>query len=137
MSKINIASNSYITLEYYPEGKYLYHTIHQPISGQPNAFKDVLNAGTEALKEYGLDKWLSDDRNNGPLPKEILDWAANEWYVRTIEAGWKYWANVVTHDVNAAGTLVPVIHQLSSLGLRMQVITDVNRAIEWLNAMSN
>lgn len=135
MSPIELVNNEYITLEYYPDRKLVYHTIHKPIGNQVEMFQNAMNAGTEALKKYGCCKWLSDDRKNGPLPAEIIQWGFEDWNPRTIKAGWKYWANVVPHEVAAAGTLAPVIEDLYQLGLRMQVFTSTEDALRWLDSM--
>lgn len=133
MSGIVLASNDYITLEYRPDEQMVFHTVHQPIGiEQVPLLKDALNAGTEAMGKYGGYKWLSDDRLNGPLPPEMVEWGATDWNPRTIAAGWKYWANVVPHELVAAGTLMPLIDNLHTLGLRMQVFTNVDDALNWL-----
>jgi len=131
MSTITIVKNDYITVEYWDDKKIIYHVIHQPIDGE--TFKAALNAGTEALAKYSVDKWLSDDRKNGPLAPENLDWALNDWSPRTIAAGWRFWANVVPQELAAAGTLIPVIDHYFEIGLRMMVFSDVEKAIEWLD----
>lgn len=135
MTAISIVKNEYITLEYLPDKKLIYHIIHKPIGGEPEMLKDALNAGTEALKKYGVCKWLSDDRKNGPLPPEVLEWGFSDWNARTIAAGWKYWANVVPQEMAAAGTLAPVIEDVYRYGLRMMVFTKVDEAFEWLDTL--
>lgn len=133
MSGIVLVSNDYITLECYPDQQLIYHTVHQPIGpDQAQMLKDTLNTGTEALRQYGATKWLSDDRKNGPLPPEMAEWGATDWNPRTIAAGWKYWANVVPHELAAAGTLLPIIENLHTLGLRMRVFTSLEEAQQWL-----
>jgi hypothetical protein len=131
MPEIIIVSNKFITVRYLDDQKIIYHTVHEPIPDQP--LKDALNAGTEALREYGACKWLSDDRKNGPVSPEIAEWGRQDWNPRTIAAGWKYWANVVPEEVAAAGALAPVIENLFNLGLRMMVFTDLESAFEWLD----
>jgi hypothetical protein len=133
MSSIIIAHNEFMTLEYLPDKKIIYHTIHQPIGGQP--LRDVLNAGTETLARYGACKWLSDDRKNGPLSEEDREWGYNDWNKRTIGVGWKYWALVVPKALVDAGTMQPTIAALFELGLRLQVFTNVEDAFQWLESM--
>jgi hypothetical protein len=134
MAGIILVSNDYITLEYRPTEQLIYHTVHKPIGAdQTPLLMDALNTGTEALKKYGIYKWLSDDRKNGPLPDELVTWGFNDWNPRTIAAGWKYWANVVPVQLAAAGTLIPVIEDLYKRGLRMQVFTSVEEALHWLS----
>lgn len=134
MSKITIVHNEHITVEYLTDKKIIHHTVHQPVGG--TIFRDALNAGTDALIKYGAVKWLSDDRLNGPVPQDVVDWGFNDWNLRTIKGGWKYWAVVVPQEILNAGSLTPVIDNLYSLGLRMMVFTDLDEAFKWLDKMS-
>lgn len=131
MSEIVLVENKYITVKYLDDKKIIYHTVHEPIPDQP--LKDALNAGTDALKEFGVCKWLSDDRRNGEVSEEIVRWGNESWNPRTIAAGWKYWANVVPEEVVAAGALAPIIDNLFKMGLRMMVFTDLESAFKWLD----
>jgi len=133
MSPIIIVDNEYITVQYVPDKKFIYHTVHKPISDEP--LKEALNAGTEALRQYGACKWLSDDRKNGPLSEEMVAWGLQDWDPRTVSYGWKYWANVVPVDVASAGTLMPVMEILQDMGLRMMVFTTIEDAIRWLDSL--
>jgi hypothetical protein len=136
MSRIMIVVNEYITVEYISDKKLIYHTVHKPMGiDQAQLLRDSLNAGTDALRDYKVSKWLSDDRKNGPLPAEVIQWGFSDWNPRTIKAGWKYWANVVPSELAAAGTLMPVIDDLHKLGLRMRVFTTVEDALKWLEEM--
>ncbi len=134
MTPITIAENEFMTVQYIPDKKMIFHTVHKPITND-NALKDALNAGTDALIQYGVCKWLSDDRKNGPLSQEMVEWGLNDWDRRTIAGGWKYWANVVPDDVASAGTLLPVIEILFEMGLRMMVFTTLEDAMRWLDSM--
>jgi hypothetical protein len=137
MSKIIIYNTEHITVEYWPDKKFIFHTIHQPMSGHLPIFKEALNAGTEALQKYKVSKWLSDDRKNDQLTPEGNEWAFGDWQPRTMKVGWKYWASVVPQDLAAAGTLTGVIDHLYQLGLRMMVFTNVEEAIAWLDKMAD
>lgn len=130
MSHIEIVDNEYITITYLPDEGIIYHTIHQPVGGQP--LRDAINAGTDALEKYGAIKWLSDDRKNGPLAPDDLEWGFTHWNKRAIAAGWKYWAMVVPEEMAAAGTLSETMSDLVGLGLRAMVFTDPDKALDWL-----
>jgi hypothetical protein len=134
MSEIIVLDNEYITLRYLPDKKMLYHTVHKPISGQPQ--RDALSVGFDALQKYGISKWLSDDRNNGPVSEEDMAWATANLR-RPIEAGWKYWALVVPQMVVAAGAMIPTIQTLYNFGLRMEVFSKLEEAFEWLDHLEN
>lgn len=131
MQSIIIADNEFLTLRYVPDKKMVYHTIHKPITDD-EVLKATLDAGTEALQRYGICKWLSDDRLNGPLSPTFLEWSATNWQPRTIACGWKYWANLVPREMVAAGTLIPVIENLYGMGLRMMVFADMEEALNWI-----
>ena len=133
MSEVVLVDNEFITVKYLDDKKIIYHTIHKPFPDQ--VLKDALNAGTDALIEFGACKWLSDDRKSGPISPELMEYGREEWHPRTIAAGWKYWANVVPEELVAAGSLTPVIENLYNLGLRMMVFTDLDSAFQWLDGM--
>ncbi len=133
MSPVIVVDNEYLTVQYLRDKRIIYHTIHKPLPDQ--SMKDAMNAGTEALRQYGACKWLSDDRKNGPVSRVLAEWGFNDWNPRTIAAGWKYWANVVPEAVVSAGALLPVMDDLYKLGLRMMVFTDLQEAFEWLGRM--
>ena len=135
MSELIIVDNEFIAVKYLGDRGVIYHTIKKPIPDQ--SFKDALNAGTRALQENDVCKWLSDDRRNGLLSPELVEWSRVEWSPRTMAAGWKYWANVVPVEVASAGSLTPVIENLYELGLRMMVFTDVDSAFEWLDSLES
>jgi hypothetical protein len=136
MLPIIIVDNESVTLQYLPDKRTIYHVIHKPIP-EDDVLKAFLDAGTEALKKHGACKWLSDDRKNGPLSPTFLKWSATDWQPRTIAAGWKYWANVVPHEMAAAGTLMPVIDNLYEMGLRMVLFSDLEKAFEWLDKIED
>lgn len=134
MTRVIVFDSEYITVEYVPDKQMIYHIVHKPVAENLKVFQDALNAGTDALKRYGVVKWLSDDRKNGPLPPEQFEWLeTSNWNLRTIQFGWKYWANVVPEDLAAAGTLTPIIEDLFTRGLRMNVFTSVESAQKWLD----
>ena len=135
MSKVTIFDDEYITLKYLPDKKMLFHTVH-PVSGQP--LRDALLAGYEAIQKYGISKWLSDDRKNGPMSQEDREWGNKNLNKRAEEIGWKYWALVVPEVVVAAGSMLPTIEALYQLGnLRVQVFSNTDDAIEWLDGFED
>ena len=129
MLPITVVDNEYITLQYLPDKKIIYHTVHKPIQAQ--LFKEALDAGGVVLRQNGACKWLSDDRKNGPLSREMIA-GPKIWGPGMIAAGWKYWALVVPKEVISAGTLVPVVQTLFELGLRTMVFSNLENAFEWL-----
>lgn len=137
MQNVTIYDSEYITVEYWPHKKLIYHKIHKPLGDHLEVFKEALNAGSAALEKYKLTKWLSDDRANDSLTEEGNEWTLKDWQPRTMKAGWKYWAGIVPQDVIAAGSLIPVMEIMFELGLRMMVFTDIEQAIAWLDKVES
>jgi hypothetical protein len=133
MAEVVIVDNEFITVRYLDDKRIIYHTVHKPIAGQP--LRDALVAGTEAMKTYGACKWLSDDRLNGPLTQEDIEWGFNNWNLPTIKAGWKFWALVVPTELIAAGSLTFTINSLYDLGLRVMAFDNLEEAMAWLDKM--
>ena len=132
MAKVILYASEYITVEYHPDDKLIFHQVHRPIGKQSKILKEALNAGTEAMKKHGIHKWVSDDRRNDALDPDLETWGNTVWIPKTIEAGWKYWANVVPEDIHAAGSLVPAIEGLHKFGLKMRVFVEVEDAFKWI-----
>jgi hypothetical protein len=130
MPDIILMDNEFITLKYLPEKKIIFHTIHQPIGGQP--LRDALLCGYDMLQHFGASKWVSDDRLNGPMSQEDREWGNANLNARAKEAGWKYWALVVPKAVVAAGAMIPIIDLLFKQGLRMMVFSEVEDAFKWI-----
>ena len=131
MPPIVILDNEYITIKYLPDKKIIYHTVHQPFGGQP--LRDALIAGFDALQYYKVCKWLSDERKNGPMSADDVEWGNKNLNQRAMEVGWKYWALVVPEQIVAAGAMRPAIDILYELGLRMMVFSSVEEASGWLD----
>jgi len=123
----------YITVKYDAKHEAIHHTCHKLVTGEN--LRNALLAGTDGLIKYGACKWLSDDRLNGPLTPEDIEWSNANWSPPTIEAGWKYWALVVPAEVVAAGSLIPVMNHWYEMGLRMMVFDSLEKATEWLDSM--
>jgi hypothetical protein len=133
--KLTVYSTPFITVDYYPEDKLVYHTIHKPMGmDELVMLQEALTAGADTLIKHGGTKWLSDDSRNGPTPIEILEWGNIHWSPRLIKNGWKYWATVVPDELHAAATMAPIIDELFTRGIRMNVFTDVQKALDWLNS---
>lgn len=128
MSEVTIVDTEYMTLKYLKDKRIVCHTVHKPVNGQ--ALCEVLHAGTETLIKYNACKWLSDDRRNGAL--SMIDSDFCEWSRRTIDRGWKFWALVVPQVMSDASSMLPIVNELSLLGLRIMVFTTPEAAMTWL-----
>lgn len=132
MSPMTIIDNEYATLWYHPEHKIVHHKFHKFIHGQ--AFRDILDTGYQTMKQYGANKWLSDDRNNSALPPADGQWAIEDWQPRVIAVGWKFWAIVMPEKVVGQMNMRQFIKQNADAGVAVQVFTDADEAMTWLVA---
>jgi hypothetical protein len=132
MSKTTLIDTDYVTLWHDPVKKIVHHQFHKYIYGQQ--FRNVLEKGLEVFKEKGVQKWLSDDRNNSALPTEDGDWAQNNWVPRMIAAGWKYWAIVLPEKVIGQMNMQHFIEENTKLGVTVQVFSDPDKARTWLES---
>jgi hypothetical protein len=133
MLRTTILDTDYATLWYYPEEKIVYHVFHKYIYGQE--FRDVLEKGTAIFKQYGAQKWLSDDRLNSALPPADVDWSMNDWFPRAFASGWKYWAIVMPDKVAGQMNMNRFMKRYIELGLNIQVFDDSAEALKWLQSV--
>src|SRR5580658_9821889 len=77
MPTITILATKELTLSYHEEAKIVHHELHR----YPGAstLEAALERGLSVLREHGAQKWLSDDRNGGALPKAHHEWAETDW----------------------------------------------------------
>lgn len=130
-NRVTLLDNEYASLWYYPDDHIIHHQFHQPIAD--DAFRSVLMAGLELMREEGVHKWLSDDRNNSILSAEDSAWSQDYWLPRALEAGWKYWA--VLPPRKARGRInMERLMEFVGLGTRVeiQLFSDPDAAWQWL-----
>ena len=131
MSKLIVIDNEFVTLLYHSDKQFVHHTIHQPIDGQ--VFRFLLTQGRELLENHSATKWLSDNRGMAPLTPADMEWSTTEWIPCTLEAGWKYWALVVSNESQARANLAPVVNTFYDQGLQIMIFTNLEEAVEWLD----
>lgn len=132
MLTTTLLDNDQVTLLYYPEHRMVHHTIHQ--TPATPMLREMLNLGTEALRENRADKWLSDDRKLGGLTEEDNRWGEEVWFPQTQAAGWKYWALVVPDGDEARGSMIKLVQHYNSQGVVTRVFVDLEQALEWLKS---
>lgn len=130
MSRITALENAHISLWFYPDIKIVHHQIHRYTSGA--LLREANEKGVELLQQHGACKWLSDDRNNGPLPPEDLAWAHDNWTPRAIKAGWKYWALVIPEKAVAKMNMKRFQAEFAQAGVTVQTFNDPESAMAWL-----
>jgi hypothetical protein len=130
MNKVVVVDNALITVWVHPEQKLISHLMKAYCFGPE--FREGLTKGTDAMKQYKATKWLSDDRNGGPIPKEDEDWAHSTWLPRTIAVGWKHWAMVMPAKVIGQIKIGRIMKQYAELGLNTRMFSEPDEAIRWL-----
>lgn len=130
MAYQTVIENEWATIRYNDAERYLYHTFHKPITGEP--FRTVMNAGLAFLEQHKVGKWLSDDRLNGDFTPEDIEFALADWGPRAAAAGWKYWALVVPESLAGRESMSSIIMAFAQLGVRMMVFTDLDKAKAWV-----
>lgn len=118
------------TIWYHSEEKIVHHKIHKYMYDQE--FKDFLLLGTKTMKEKGAHKWLSDDQTNMAISKEHMEWGAREWFPKTIEAGWKYWAIVKPRNVIGQLDLEKMAKDYGSQGVEVRFFENSDEGFRWL-----
>jgi hypothetical protein len=130
MGKTVFEDNEYGTMWYYPEDKIVHHQYKKFMSG--DVFHNFLLKGTEAMKKFGLTKWLSDDRENPVLTTEDIKWGETNWFPQTLQAGWKYWAIVQPKAAIAKMNTDKIVEQYGKAGIVAKYFTDPDEAYRWL-----
>jgi hypothetical protein len=133
--RITKIENEYANLWYYPNEHIIHHQFLQPVFGE--IFHSVLMTGLDLMKQYGAQKWLSDDRLNSSLPAEDSAWSQDYWLPRAFQAGWKYWA--VLPPIKARGRIN--MERLTEFvgkrrGMEIEIFSDPDEAWQWLYRQS-
>jgi hypothetical protein len=132
MDKEVVLENEYITVWYHNSTKIVHHQIHKFIEG--NELQIAFDAGAAVLEKNEAKKWLSDDRKLPVMKPEDLQWTSTVWRPRVIKAGWKYWA--IIHSEKSVGKMVmnKIIKAYADLGVTLQIFTDPDEALKWLES---
>ena len=126
-----IMETSKVRLVFHESEKIIHHQIHEPLSD--DELKEMLLRGAELFEENGLEKWLSDDRKQGPISEEIERWGQEVWNQRMFDAGWKYWALVLPKEALGPDNKVrSLIFTFSKIGGAMKLFSDADLAMKWL-----
>ena len=127
---IRVFDSESVTVWYHPDTKIVHQQFHRFVYGR--AFRDALNAGAEAMQTYGAQKWLSDDRQNGPLGHRDLEWAEGDWFPRVQAAGWKYWAIVPPQAGHGQVRTQETAQAPTERGVTTKLFSNPREAMAWL-----
>lgn len=98
--------------------------------------RSAFNSGYEQLKQENGNKWLSDNRGLPVYKQEDIEWINEDWFLRMLKAGWKYWALV--EPESAIGLMVMKKFAFyTDQGIILQVFKNTEEGFAWLNSSSN
>lgn len=104
--------------------------MHKICHGKP--FRQALEAGMQAMRQHRAISWLSDDRQNGPLPDHDEAWATTVWFPQTKAAGWKHWAMVLPERAVGKLNVKRYVEMYRQRGIEARMFTDPAPAFAWL-----
>jgi hypothetical protein len=125
-----LVDNEFATLWCDPDKKIIHHKIKKWAFG--TNLRNILDKGCDALKANSCTKWLSDDRLNGVLKPDDEEWARNNWFPRTLKAGWKHWAVVLPEKVVGQMNMKRFTEDYSKAGINAMLFSDSDSAMKWL-----
>jgi hypothetical protein len=131
--KITVVDDAYYTAWCYPTKRLIHHQFHKYCYG--DVFRTNLIKATEAFETYNCFKWLADDRNfSGALHQDDWEWGAVNFTPRAVEAGWKYYAMVLSEKAIAMMRQNQLVEYFASKGVRTQLFTKLEEAEEWIDS---
>jgi hypothetical protein len=133
VATIKVLDSEHATLWFHEESGVVHHQFKKYVYGAP--FREVLERGLDLMNEKKARKWLSDDRKNSALIPQDAEWAQSDWSPRVHAAGWKYWAIVLPENVIGKMNMQQFIDDQSSGGVTVQVFSDPNQALGWLESV--
>jgi hypothetical protein len=130
MTTTTLIDADYATLQFYEDTGIVHHKLFNKITSPQ--LKEVLDCGVDLLKQHQAIKWLSDNRDIDPHDEEVTAWINDDWLPRAVQAGWKYWALVVPHDIKARMNMTEFVNSFYHHGIRVMVFSQLDEAMEWL-----
>jgi hypothetical protein len=98
----------------------------------PSEMAAVLEAGLQALTEYGGSRWLADGRNMKDVKHSDQDWIVQEFFPRALAAGLKRVALVIPKSVVAMKTVDQLVQRLPAAKVEVAYFPSVDEARSWL-----
>jgi hypothetical protein len=111
----------YLRLDYYPGAR------------SESQFQALLTHAQQAMKRHGWSKMLVNQQDMSAFTASEEAWMANEWLPRAVqEAGYRYGAIVVAHNVFARLSMTGVVMTSRKLGHVYRSFEHETEAITWL-----
>jgi hypothetical protein len=112
---------NYLRLDYYPGIR------------SETQFQALLTHAQQAMKRHGWSKMLVNQQEMSALTAGEETWMVNEWLPRAVQdAGYRYGAVVVAHNVFARLAMTSVVMTSRKLGHLYRSFEHENEAIDWL-----
>jgi hypothetical protein len=128
-----IHDSRWITIWYHHDARIIHHQIHDFLRGAP--LREAFSKGTSVMKQHGATKWLSDDRLLSVMPPEDQQWAEQEWFPRTRQAGWRYWAIIKPEKAVSDLSLRRHGANWSAAGVLTEMFATPAEAWSWLRGV--
>ncbi len=130
MPDIVALDNEFVTVAYDPEAGIVHHEMHRFVVSA--IFRQALDAGLELMRTHRASKWLSDDRRNGALSNDDVEWARLDWRPRALAAGFRTWAMVLPEVVVGKMRTRRIVEDARRSGLTVEIFDDPVAARRWL-----
>jgi hypothetical protein len=122
--------NEYVTVACNPETGIVEHVTHRFLVSE--VFRQALLAGLELMRAHGATKWLSDERLNGAISNEDVEWGAAVWRPRAVALGLTCWALVLPRSTFGSARARRIVEEERSWGLPCEVFEEREAARRWL-----
>lgn len=130
MPTVTLWDTPKIVVVHHVEQRIIHHEIRQYCYGA--AFRDALTAGVEAMEQHRADRWLSDDRNNGPVAPEDDEWINAVWFPRAVAAGWRWWALIPPVGMVGQMNVARTAKLFAQHGITVETFASKESAWSWL-----
>ncbi len=129
--RIVALENEYVTVVCDPEAGIVEHVTHRFLVSE--AFRQALLLGLELMREHGATKWLSDERLNGAISNEDVEWGATVWRPRAVALGLTCWAVVLPRSAFGSLRARRIVEEERRWGLTCEVFEEPDAARRWLD----
>lgn len=130
MPTVTLWDTPKIVVWHHVELRIIHHEIRQYCYGA--AFREALEAGVDAMEKYGADRWLSDDRKNGPVAPEDDEWINDVWFPRAVAAKWRWWALIPPTGMVGQMNVARTAKRFAQHGITVRTFAASDLARGWL-----
>ena len=61
-----------------------------------------------------------------------MEWTQTDWFPRTVQVGWKYWALVMPEKIVGKMNMRQAVQAYTEKGIIVEVFADPDEAMSWL-----